>query len=328
MNVVDLHPEDLLEKERCDALEPAERERLDAHLVRCAVCRMERQLHADFAEELESESSFEKALGLGIERLSAELPIPAPSHTQLAKGTEDVASKVAPVPARRRRTGVVLLLTAAALLVGGAAAAAMGLAPVPWMHPAVEVAKGPPAAALEGARPHPRAVVAPSVAASPVEAPVANAASPLPVAPQVSVASTQLPTARPAAVAHVVGPAELFEGESEARRHGDYAHALDLDGTLEGRYPTSREAQASRAIIGRLLLDRGDPQGALAKFDAYLAAGSGQLGEEAMIGRATALDRLGRNDEALRAWSALVTAFPETSFAAHARARLESSSGR
>ena len=84
----------------------------------------------------------------------------------------------------------------------------------------------------------------------------------------------------------------------------------------------------SRAIVGRLLLDRGDPAGALARFDSYLAAGGGDLGEEAMVGRATALDRLGKTDEATGAWSALVAAFPVSPYAARARARLENSSGR
>jgi outer membrane protein assembly factor BamD (BamD/ComL family) len=41
-----------------------------------------------------------------------------------------------------------------------------------------------------------------------------------------------------------------------------------------------------------------------------------------MVGRATALERLGRADEASRAWGALLAAFPETPYAAHARARL------
>ncbi len=331
MTVVDLHPEELLEKERAGGLEASERARLDAHLARCAVCRMERQLHADFAEDLASEASLERALGLGLESLTASIsgiateiderklvPEPPPSQVALKAGARGP---------RRSKARVAWLLAAATLLMGGAAAAAMGLGPVAWLRPV-------PAVAEQSVRPigdvpahAPRVAAAPVV--PPVEATPPVPAPAAPTSPRVSVASTQLPSAHPmAVVGHVVGPANLFENESEARRHGDYGRALDLDGTLEGRYPTSREAQASRAIVGRLLLDRGDPQAALAKFDAYLAAGSGQLGEEAMIGRATALDRLGRNDEAVRAWSALLAAFPETPFASHARTRLESSNGR
>jgi hypothetical protein len=76
-----------------------------------------------------------------------------------------------------------------------------------------------------------------------------------------------------------------------------------------------------------LLLDRGNPGEALTRFDAYLAAGGGPLGEEVMVGRATALDRLGRTDDATSAWSALVTAYPDTPYATHARARRWSSNG-
>ena len=80
--------------------------------------------------------------------------------------------------------------------------------------------------------------------------------------------------------------------------------------------------------MGRLLLDRGDPAGALASFESYLATGSGELGEEAMVGRATALERLGRTAQAAGAWQALLAAYPETPFAAHARSRLGSTSVR
>ncbi len=118
------------------------------------------------------------------------------------------------------------------------------------------------------------------------------------------------------------GPAELLDAESGARRRGDYGRVLELHRKLEARFVRSREAQVSRATVGRLMLDRGEPGPALASFDAYLRAGSGELGEEAMVGRATALERLGRADEASRAWGALLAAFPETPYAAHAMARV------
>lgn len=316
MTVVDLHPEDLLEKDAQGSLDAGERARLEAHLVHCVACRMERQLRADFAGELEAEVPLERIVGLGIEQMP-ETPPPRESITML-RGP------------RRRRHRAVWLLAAAALLVAGAAAAAMGLGEGRWPAlggaPTAPVEANPPAAVT--AKTHRSAV------------PVVDVPEPAPAAPVVAetaapigAATARVVPLRPqraatAAPATVIGPAELFDTATEARRRSDYGRALDLDRELEQRYPTSTEAQASRAIVGRLLLDRGDPAGALAKFDAYLAAGSGGLGEEALVGRATALNRLGKTDEAARAWGALVAAFPDSPYAARARARLESSNGR
>jgi TolA-binding protein len=313
VRVVDLHPEDLLEKDALGSLEGGELARLEAHLAHCAACRMERQLRVDFAGELEAEVPLERVIGLGIE------PVPL-----VPLQRESVIVLRGP---RRRRHRAVWLLAAAALLVGGAAAAAMGLSETRWAAfrgaPTAPADVSPPVALQ--AKTHRSAV---PVADLP--APVAESAEPVVVA----VASPPVAPARAlravsgAATAAVVGPAELFDSANDARRRSDYGRVLDLDRELEGRYPTSREAQVSRAIVGRLLLDRGDPAGALAKFDSYLAAGGGDLGEEAMVGRANALERLGKTDEARGAWSALVAAFPVSPYAARARTRLESSNGR
>ena len=309
MTVVELHPEDLLEKEARGVLDAGERTRLDAHLAHCTTCRMERQLRADFAEELESEFPLERAIGLGIERASLIPP-----------ARESVMVLRAP---RKRRLRAVWLLAAAAVLVGGAAAAAIGIREAGRTSPGIVQASPVQTSALEAT--HAKAHHASIEAATPAPAP----AEPVETAVAAStLASPHRAVHAVAVAAPIVGPAELFDEASLARRRGDYGRVLDLDRELEQRVPTSREAQVCRAIVGRLLLDRGDPAGAIAKFDAYLAGGAGDLGEEAMVGRATALDRLGRSDEATRAWSALVAAFPESPYAARARARLESSNGR
>jgi TolA-binding protein len=101
---------------------------------------------------------------------------------------------------------------------------------------------------------------------------------------------------------------------------------LELHAELVARYPQSHETQVSRMMVARLLLDRGDASGALSGFDAYLRAGSGELREDALAGRATALERLGRTDEARRAWMALLDQYPNTAYGAHARSRVEASS--
>ena len=44
---------------------------------------------------------------------------------------------------------------------------------------------------------------------------------------------------------------------------------------------------------------------------------------DAMAGRATALERLGRAKEARGAWASLVELYPASAYASHARARME-----
>jgi len=151
--------------------------------------------------------------------------------------------------------------------------------------------------------------VAPPQAVVPVNAPVPN--------PIVTPAA-------PAPAATDTAPA-LFDAANEARRQGDYARAITISRRLQHMHPSSREAHTSHATVGRLLLDRGDAAGALASFDAYQARGSGALDESVMVGRATALERLGRTEEANSAWRALLTSFPETPYAEHARTRVQSS---
>ena len=114
----------------------------------------------------------------------------------------------------------------------------------------------------------------------------------------------------------------LFESANTARRSGDTATALARYDALEKQFPGTREARVAKATTGKLLLDRGDASGALVRFDAYLASGSSELREEAMAGRATALERLGREEEESRAWAALLATYPGTPYAAHARARV------
>ena len=52
MNVIDFHPDELLDREIEGTLSSDERRRLDDHLERCVQCRLERQLRDDFELEL------------------------------------------------------------------------------------------------------------------------------------------------------------------------------------------------------------------------------------------------------------------------------------
>jgi TolA-binding protein len=145
-------------------------------------------------------------------------------------------------------------------------------------------------------------------------------ATPSPVA-----APVPPPPSVPSAIASA-SASDLFDSANYARRSGDTARALARYDALDKQFPASREARVAKATSGKLLLDRGDAAGALARFEAYLASGAFELREEAMAGRATALERLGRGDDEARAWAALLAAYPRTPYAAHAHARQASPS--
>jgi TolA-binding protein len=129
----------------------------------------------------------------------------------------------------------------------------------------------------------------------------------------------------PAASVEATAP-ELFAKANALRRGGQTADAVHAYRVLEQSFPGSAEALVSRVTLGRLLLDRGiDVRAALAEFDTYLVrAPRGALAEEALIGRALALGRLGRASDAERgAWSSLLATHPKSTYAARARARIE-----
>jgi TolA-binding protein len=334
-NVVDLHPEDLLDKDARGELTAAEQERLDAHLARCATCRFEREVRADFAAELDGEpESLQPAriveIALGHAPGASDAPRTAPTPTRAGDADEERAS-ISPRRAGRRSFRIPLLV-AAAVLVGGAAGAG---ASIPTLSRLVSHEEPEATARAHDAPPAPTEThAAPTPAPTPTElervAPVEEpepAPEPPPVFTPVRLAPLPLPLSLPDApppriVAPVPdGPAALFDEAAAARRRGDHARAVELHRELVVRFPASREARVSHATIGQLLLDRGDPSGALASFDAYRAGGAGPLDEPVMVGRATALDRLGREREARAAWSALLEAFPRSPYVAHARAR-------
>jgi TolA-binding protein len=304
MNVVDLHPEELLEKEARGALRDSERIRLETHAAQCATCRVERAMRADFGAELAND-------------------VPEPSLTALLR-VESILKSEAPVRVLERRRvprWATWAVAAAALLAASVAGATVGerawtrfVGPVPTAASSVDALV--PATPTHVKHPH----RAPPAAASTVAAQAPAAIEPI---------DTLLPAPTAAVPVEVRAPrpspnaeaAILFDAASAARRRADYPRAIALHRELESRFGSSREAQVSRATLGRLLLDRGDAAGALASFDAYLASGAGELREETMAGRASALDHLGRASDARSAWESLLVLFPSTPYAAHARAR-------
>jgi TolA-binding protein len=334
--VVDLHPEELLDRDARGELTADEETRLEAHLARCAACRFERQLRGDFAAELASDVT-----PSSVERIALAGSSPPKAPPPAVDVPREEVAALPPRRRPRRATRAAWLLVAAAVC-GVSVAGATGVGQRAWLRIVGADAAVPASFAAASAGESSPSHVAAKHVARHRTAPAASALSaprPEPSTVDVLVQTSAPPLAElsPATLHHASrtarralgspaadGAASLFESATEARREGSYARAIELQRELLSRYPRSSESHVARETMGRLLLDRGDPAGAFASFEAYLSEGSGELGEEAMVGRATALERLGRSAQAADAWRGLLAAYPETSYAAHARSRLGS----
>ncbi len=361
MKVVDLHPEDLLDKLSAGSLSSAEQGRLDAHLAQCDACRFELSVRDDFAEDAP----------LVDQRPQLTFPSASPMK-QVSERTRPLAPSprvTASMRARSRRRWPLAMVAAALLLCAGGATAAVvsGAVPAPWLpwapapssgpsdaatshgaadakahrkpkrvaaKPAVSSAPGTPivdqpAAEVVSAAPPTELLAAPAearVVSAPPRAPVAHASSsgnspasaafaPLP--------SAALPALRAEDAKPSLDPAAaLFADANRARRDGNADRAVMLYRSLQGRYPGSSESELSRALLAQLLLDRGSPEAALAGFDRYLAEGAPVLGAEALVGRARALEQLGRTAQAAAAWREVQSRFAGSVHARLAATRL------
>jgi TolA-binding protein len=342
MKVVELHPEELLDREARGELTPSERIRLDSHLEKCVACRFEREARADFAGELEGEDRISK-VPLLVEGAIKESPSVAPKPVPEEK-------RELPSP-RRRATGkrALVFFAAAAVMLAGVAAASSWSGRI-WQPAPKQIETTTPATTTTTRVEHaPKpALPKPAEADDPVSVPVPvpettsatpplkpatpaiTPARPMATAPAITTASTTtsttgtaLPTATASAPPTAAETsATIFDEANAARRRGDHARAITLYRDLQDRYPNTTEARVSRVALARLQLDEDDAKGALSGFDAYLRTGGAELREEAMAGRALALGKLGRTDEEARAWSALLDAYPHTPYAARARAKL------
>jgi TolA-binding protein len=329
MTAPELHADDLLDKEARGELTSAERVRLEEHVEACSVCRFERQVRDDFRLEFE-------ALGKAARK---------------GKGARTSRGLVS----RRMR---LTLLAAAAVLVTGAAAAewetikrtvfssyVMEQSHAPAQSPATtsgaHVAKNGSITATGPEQPlandAPAIVEAPPIDSAIVPAPSASevakvapaiklpaearTAASRPPTNETTAPAPEIPEVAPVAPAPATADA-LFAAANEARQSGAYAEAIRSYLDLAQRFPQSPEAVASHAIVGRLLLDRGDPSSALEQFDVYMQSGMTTLGEEARVGRALALERLGRSSEEADAWASLLTSYPQSVHASRARSRL------
>ena len=285
------HPEELIDRAQRGGLPPAEQATLDRHLADCPVCagqvslapRLERELAAQPRDEL----IYQRALERAMQRIQR-----APSLGR-----------------RRALPRWSRWAAAAVLLVVGVTGAAAVVSRRIWTRPPAQ----PPVS-----------VAAPPAPVRPVEAP-----PPAPEAP----APPEAPLVKPAPAAPrsphpAVTAATLFEQGEALRREGRVGAAIATYRRLQTTFPTTAEAHLSFALAGQLLLKQGRPGEALAQFDRHLDSAEqlddvGGVGEEALAGRADALEQLHRAAEAATAWKRLLARYPRSVYADKARARLD-----
>ena len=170
----------------------------------------------------------------------------------------------------------------------------------------------------------PRAARTPLVAASAPSVAAQASASPLvassSVAPPLLSAASD-PGRVGSSPSAAGGAAALFSAAAAARRSSDFGRARTLYLRLETEFPTSAEAHLAPVSLGKVLLLMGRTREAEQQFALYASAG-GTLAEEAIVGQAQSLARLGRTSDEQRAWQRLLHDFPHSVYASEATQRL------
>jgi TolA-binding protein len=282
------HPEELIDRAMQGALDPHERSRLDRHLAQCAACAAHVAMAPRFEQELAPQPRDEI-----LDRRAVEAAMLGMQRTQ----------RHSPVGRSQAWPRWLRLAAAGVLLASGVTATA-----------AIIARKISPRAPVES--PVLRAVAPPAArAATPPVAPAAEVPEPR-EQPGPSEVAPRSSTARSAVTAAV-----LFERAGKLRREGHADAAIAGYRRLQETFPDAREAQVSFALAGQLLLERGRPGDALAQFDRHPKIG-GDVGEEALAGRAAALEQLNRTADAIAAWRSLLERYPGSIYAARARTRL------
>lgn len=289
MNSLESHPEDLLELERRGSLSDADLERLDAHLRECAACAAEvwaRTVSAHDRQSLRGDFALDrKAVDAAITTLAAKTllrPIRRPAW-MWALAAAIPLSAMAAIEWQRE-----------------------------WRHAHSPIAVLSSASPIAGEIP-------PAVTVT--EPPALQSSEALENRPPNSSESSEGPAAHGPHAQVEPGPATLFRRASALERNGETDRAIDVYRTLQQRFANSGEAKASYAVAGQLLLEERSYRMALRQFDRYLMT-VGAAREEALVGRAAALQGLGEKRDESDAWQALLHEFPGSVYGSRAHHRL------
>jgi hypothetical protein len=310
MSLIELHPEELLSRAQNGTLTAAERRDLGAHLRRCPACAAEKRWGADAAAIEREQAAPDRARAARVAQVAqVERLVAAVMNQRRRAATATMEARPRP-----RRTAVVMALVASGCLLSGAAAATLWPAARRLWVGDAELQQAPGGARRPApARVQPAAPTVPELPAPPPEVP-----------PAIAPAKLAAKVRGPAPAAAPDPAAALFGELARARRAGRLVEARLAHDRLAARFPGTREELTGRLLVAQLALRRDEPALALDLFERYLGTDvEGALAEEARLGRALALERLGREADERRAWRELLERHPHSLHTARARTRLE-----
>ncbi|MEM9188010.1 MAG: tetratricopeptide repeat protein [Myxococcota bacterium] len=325
---LDEHLEGLRDRELAGTLTEEERAVLEAHVASCDACQKEGRLRAAAIAEPDDSRDW----GAFFEKIEPELELPVGSQDDSGRSPAwGVLLRVAIVLLVLGSTGVVLAATVPAI---GRIFGLVDPAPSDETPSEVAPSKAPrrprevrPREALPIDEPpaeEPRVeeppVEEPPVEEPPVEEPpVEENVEEINEAPQeteqITIRERESPADSPRPPETPRTDRTLYQEAAAARRAGNRTEARRLFEALIAEFPGSSRATAAHFALGELYRGSSASQ-ALTHYDAYLASGARGLREEALLGRARSLQRLGRSSPA--AWEQLLREYPTTPHRAEA----------
>jgi TolA-binding protein len=290
----ELEPLDLSSRARLGPLPPAEQQVFERALEESATLRVAHEIGRSFD-------------------LIARV---RPGDEAFVERAADRALANRALRSRRRVSRLAVLLAAALVMASAVAATRAALTPDAPNAPSKKPVVRPPVESPPRSAPPDRAesTSTPEPARPPAQNPV--------LVPESAARSAEAGPQAPDAPPGEKNAASLFRRAGSARRAGDFENARALYVELQTRFPDSNEARVSHVSLGKLLLGAGWAREAELEFARYLRSGAFDLREEALVGRADALSRLGRGSEERNVWQELLRRHPASVYGVRARERI------
>ena len=309
------------------ALSPSEWQDFAAHLATCIDCRASWRLALDFERSGGARPGDERIIARGVRATLAASARPRTSLLRMA-----LAASVVLAVAGAASAAIVLHVRQAASTVPvdvpgqvrpAKPRASHGVSPKPQAameSPSSPATEGSAARPVERETPLPAVDQAPPV--TPSTAPKAlrsdrstASARPLPASAVLDPFDSADTPPSPQASPYQEDAAVLFEEALAERQQGRAQSAIAAFHRLEREFPHSSEATVSLVSVGDLLLGNGRPAEGLVYFEVYLRrAPAGPLAPEAWVGKARALEALGRVPEAKATWNEIAKRFTDARY--------------